>query len=205
MSQKKIQPKISPMMIQLYGAEEAKKVYDRCQAVDPWFNGYVQETIYNTIWALPPLTFIQKSLATVVTLATLKKEEQLQIHLKGFYFLGGTQEDLKNIFQFMLDRKYIASIDPLLFILKSVSHQSQSLSQEKFIMDEKNKVIIDLTSLAVLGNNDHTKKYLEIIINRTLSEEEIRGVLRHIMIYYGCPCAMNGLALLTAIINEKQH
>ncbi len=193
--------RISEMMLQLYGADEAKIVAARCAELDPWFGQYVQDTVCDIIWQLPPLNLFEKSLATIVALSTLQKEEQLQIHIKGFYNLGGSFSDLEAVFAYLLQQGYVESTQLLLNVLDRVQHSEKSAKSQHAILDAKNKALIDLTSVITLGNNEVTKKLLEHLLQeKTLTEEEIRGVLRHATIYCGCPCAMNGFAMLKLVL-----
>lgn len=85
-------PIMSKKMIELYGFSEATKVYSRCQALDDFFNYWVQNEIYDELWARPELSIAEKSLLTIVSLAALGKEAQLSILLKGFLNLGKSPE-----------------------------------------------------------------------------------------------------------------
>ncbi len=83
-------PQKSKMMAALYGEAASDVVYDRCQALSPNFNKLIQELVYDVFWARPGLTLKEKSLITIISLIVHNKEEQLRIHLSGFFNLSGT-------------------------------------------------------------------------------------------------------------------
>lgn len=194
---------LSKMMNLLYGEAEAERVYDRLEEVDPWFNQYVQQSIYDSIWTLKPLSLSEKSMVTVVCLATLGKQEQLHIHLKGCFNLGCSKKQINELFDYLLQQGYITATAASLRVLAEANLVSKTMpeaSTDSFKLSTKNKALIDVACHAALGNNDTTKKYFEKILqSEILSEEYIRGILRQIMPYTGCPCTMNGFALLKEI------
>lgn len=194
---------LSKMMNLLYGEAEAKRVYDRCEEVDPWFNQYVQQFIYDVIWTLEPLSLPEKSMVTVVCLATLGKKEQLHIHLKGCFNLGCNKEQINNLFDYLLQQGYITSTAASLRVLAETQLISQIVpeaSSDSFKLSARNKALVDVACHAALGNNDTTKKCFEKILrSEILPQEYISGTLRQIMPYAGCPCTMTGFALLKEI------
>ena len=194
---------LSKMMNLLYGEAEAERVYDRLEEVDPWFNQHVQQFIYDAIWTLEPLSLPEKSMVTVVCLATLNRKEQLQIHLKGCFNLGCSKEKINGLFDYLLQQGYITSTADSLRVLAdtlSISKIVSEASTDSFNLSARNKALVDVACLAALGNNDTTKKYFaKTLQSEVLPEEYIRGILRQIMPYAGCPCTMNGFALLKEI------
>lgn len=193
---------LSKMMTLLYGEAEAERVYDRLEEVDPWFNQHVQQFIYDAIWTLEPLSLPEKSMVTVVCLAILDKKEQLQIHLKGCFNLGCSKEQINGLFDYLLQQGYITSTAGSLRVLAETqpTKNMPEASIDSFNLSARNKALVDIACLAALGNNDTTKKYFEKTLHSgVLSEEYIRGILRQIMPYAGCPCTMNGFALLKEI------
>jgi alkylhydroperoxidase/carboxymuconolactone decarboxylase family protein YurZ len=198
--------KLSEMMVQLYGKKDAQAVYDRCQEIDPWFNQYVQTVVYDQLWALEPLSLTQKSLVTIVVLAILKKEEQLQIHLKGFFNLGGTHQDITQLFSYLLTEKQIDIPDKLFSILHHVNAGNTEKHTTKCdaFLTPTNRTFINLAALIATGDHDKMKTLLaDQIHNKTLSQDEIKGTFRHAMTYCGCPCAMNAFALLREV--QEKH
>lgn len=191
--------KLSETLTQLYG-EKAQAVADRCTEVDPWFGQYVQRVIYDEIWTLPPLSLPEKSMITVVCLATLNKEEQLHIHLQGYLNLGGTKQQIDHIFDYLLQHRYIAKNAASLTVLQTMQIADSATTLAELDLSAKNKALIDVACHATLGNNANTKACLQTVLKENrLAEDYIRGVLRQIMIYAGCPAAMNSFALLTEI------
>jgi alkylhydroperoxidase/carboxymuconolactone decarboxylase family protein YurZ len=199
---------ISTMVRTLYGEEEAQKVSARCHDIDPWFNHYVQTFVYDILWNLPPLSLLEKSMTTLVALTTLNKEEQLTIHLKGFLHVGGTVKQFLDILNYMQNSQYISSVDPALAILENGVTSEEVIwtptTQNNSLLTDRYRALIDVGCIATLGNNNITKScFSNILENKLLSKEDIGGVLRHIMVYTGCPCTMNGFAVLNEILESK--
>ena len=102
-----INPELSKMMTAVYGAGADQQVYDRCQELDPIFNDFVQNVIYDWLWALPPLSLADKSLITVVSLLALEKAEQLKIHLCGMLHLKKSSEYVESLINHMHTTGYM--------------------------------------------------------------------------------------------------
>ncbi|MCP4474485.1 MAG: hypothetical protein GY821_07980 [Gammaproteobacteria bacterium] len=136
-------PKLSKMMIQLYGAENAKVIYEKCQQADPYFNKFVQEVVYDQLWALPGLTLIEKSLVTITALATVEKEEQLGIHLQGYLNLDDSPNKLDMIFNYMVEQHYIRATNLVFTIITNLIgdrdniHPATLSDREKGIIDAR--------------------------------------------------------------------
>ena len=92
---KKISPRVSPMMVKLYGDEYARQVADRLEELDPELNTWIQEFPYERGWAREGLNVRDKSLTTVAALIAMGKEEQARIHMRGFLNAGGTVDELR--------------------------------------------------------------------------------------------------------------
>lgn len=183
---------LSKMMIQLYGKEKAQQVYDRCESLDPVFNQYVQMYIYDHVWADDSLSMREKSLATLVTLLVLAKEEQLQIHLIGFYYLGGTAMEIAQLLQFLQQHGYLSDIDTEQAMIAKVEGGAGEGQ-----LSEQELSFIQLAACIAKGDNAATQQALQQVQQqKRYSEEQIRTLFRHQMIYCGCPCAMNGFAVL---------
>ncbi len=199
---------ISAMVSTLYGEEEAQKVSARCHDIDPWFNHYVQTFVYDVLWQLPPLSLLEKSMTTLIALTTLNKEEQLTIHLKGFFHVGGTVKQFLDILNYMQNSQYIRNVDPALTILKSGITTEEIVwaptTENSSLLTSRDRALIDVGCVATLGDNSATQlRFSTILENNLLSKEDIGGVLRHIMVYTGCPCTMNGFAVLNEILESK--
>lgn len=150
-------PELSPMMSQLYGAA-ADQVNQRCYDLDPVFGEFVQRVVYDQLWALPPLSLREKSLVTIISLALLGKEEQLEIHIKGFLKSAGTVDELLSLFDTMVEKKLLASADGVLLSLKKVLKSDEPLSGDrKDKLPNSTLAIIDLVACVALGREEKTK------------------------------------------------
>ncbi len=87
----------SKQLKDLYGEEFASQVNQRLEELDPELNFLIQSIPYDQFWSRPGLSTRDKSLATVSALIALGREEQIQIHMRGFLHSGGTEEELRNI------------------------------------------------------------------------------------------------------------
>lgn len=195
-------PTKSKMMDKLYGETLANTVYARCQELGENFNDLVQNVVYDVFWAKPGLALKEKSLITVISLITLNKEEQLQIHLKGYFHQGGTTEDIANILTYMANAKYITSADKALSILNAVANENNAKHHAAGIslnINSRDKGLIDLAAHIALGNNSQTEICMRILLeNKILSAIDIENIMLHQIVYCGFPCAMNGYAVLKA-------
>lgn len=191
--------KLSETMNLLYGEDEAKKVYARCEETDPWFNQHVQQFVYDCLWKLEPLSLSEKSMVTVACLAVSNREAQLQIHLKGCLNLGSSKTQMGELFDYLLKQGHISAIPASLSTLSETSAADTDL----FSLSAWNKALLDVVCHATLGDNDKTQKCFEQILqSEVLPEEYIKGVLRHILSYAGCPCTMNGFAVLKQVTTK---
>lgn len=84
------------MMEKLYGdySKELKGLLDQ---LDPDFSEIIQEFPYEKIWSRPGLSLKERSIATISSLIAMGKEDQIEIHMKGFLNSGGTEQELKEV------------------------------------------------------------------------------------------------------------
>lgn len=178
---------ISPVMVNLYGEDEAIRVASRCYEVDSFFGEWVQRYIYDLLWTLKPLDMLQKSIITIVSLTVLGKEEQLSIHIKGFLNLTDNNVAmLKLIFKYLFDNHFLVSSEQanLLFddILKE--RKVNVISKNQFELSEKLKSLLKISATVALGTSVKTSECLsEEIQNNHFSEEELRAIMRHQLTY----------------------
>lgn len=204
------QIKKSPMMIQLYGQDLSDAVYSRCQELGGEFNELVQRVVYDVFWARSGLTLKEKSLITVLSLIVLNKEEQLQIHLTGYFHQGGNPQEILQILSYMKNSGYISSADKASAILNKVTGENSVISanaQEiisSLNFNENLKGFIDLAARIALGDNAKTEACMRTLLkNQALSREQIQNVMLHQIVYCGFPCTMNGFAVLKKISDES--
>lgn len=201
-------------MLELYGEQEAIKVLDRCYEVDDFFGAWVSEQIYGVLWELPPLNLLDKSLVTVISLIVLGKEEQLEIHLKGIFNLGKNTYFILNSLSYLRECGYLNASDKILEVLKRATNQTDEPQKiesvnnatllNKMPLSSRDAALIKLSALVAIGDNEKTKDFIkELLLENTLSTEEIRAVFRHQMTYCGCPCTMNGFSLLNQAQIER--
>lgn len=200
-----VMPKKSVMMDLLYGQELAATVYDRCQELNPHFNKLVQGYVYDTFWARPGLDIKEKSLVTVISLLTLKKAEQLQIHLKGFCHLDQKPDRMLQILEYMATAGYATAAD-VAIAAKSISMDfTPPCSPPKALLTKppltsllpRHKKIIDLSVCVAVGDLDKLAKCIhQLLDEKALSKGDIENIMIHQIVYCGFPCAMNGFAVL---------
>jgi alkylhydroperoxidase/carboxymuconolactone decarboxylase family protein YurZ len=195
-------------MIKLYGEEEAARVHARCYQVDPFFGHWVSEQIYGVLWELPPLSFYEKSLITVVALIVLEREEQLQIHFKGLLYLGKDIDFILQIIAFLLKNKFMTSADSAVKMLESATSQQHLLlkldGQRTPELSPGEEALINLSALVVKAKQEDTTILIkDLLTQNKLSEEEVRAVMRHLMTYCGCPPVMSGLGILQEILTSS--
>lgn len=184
-------------MDKLYGEEMADAVYRRCQELSPQFNELVQTFVYDIFWAKPGLALKEKSLITIVTLIALQKSEQLQIHLQGFFHLGGTFLDITALLKYMVSAQYIRSGTNTLAMLDELAAKMDIDKGVAIDISHRHKAFIDLTAHITIGEQDKTQSYIsQLLKEQILTTEEIENTMLHQMLYGGFPCAMNGLAAL---------
>lgn len=198
-------------MIALYGEREAKNVVKRCYEVNDFFGEWVCSKIYNELWELEPLSMLEKSLVTVVSLAILGKEEQLTIHFKGILNLGKSISFIETIINFLKKENFIPSEEKILNLIKNIFKITEISSEQdklnffpKEMLTNRDKIMICTAAYAAIGNNINTKIFLkEIFLNNQLSEKEISGIFLHIMTYCGCPATMNACSIFNNILTQR--
>lgn len=67
----------------------------RKTAFDADFQRYIVENAWGSVWARPGLERRTRSLLTLVILASLGRQEELVLHLRGARNLGISEEELK--------------------------------------------------------------------------------------------------------------
>jgi alkylhydroperoxidase/carboxymuconolactone decarboxylase family protein YurZ len=190
----------SSIMTELYGNEISDTVYQRCEELSPEFNKIVQEIVYDIFWKKEGLPLLEKSIVTIISLIFFGKEEQLRIHLKGYFNLGGSADELSEIISYMKSSQYIHSSEKALNILKEVSGKVDFIN---VLISHRHSAITELVSNIARGDNNLTTVCLiKILKENTLTIKDIENILLHQAIYCGFPCAMNGFAVLKKINNE---
>lgn len=205
-------PPQSAMMAELYGETVAKAVYDRCQAMGQHFNERVQGYIYDQVWRNPSLPLSEKSLITIIALATAKKIEQLKIHFWGMLHQGADYQKLTTILTYMNEQGYLASLEDSLAILTQACHERATILQETFTppnafepaaLTARETALVDFVAHLAKGDNEKTQECLQTILNHhDLSIEEAQQVMPHVAVYCGFPVEMNGLAVLNHILHN---
>ena len=88
--------RLSPLMVELYGDQHSKEVFDRLHYLDRELNELIQKVPYDLFWSRGGLSTRDKSLVTISALIALGREEQTKIHMRGFLKSGGTMNELRN-------------------------------------------------------------------------------------------------------------
>lgn len=83
-------------MMELYGAGYSKQVFDRLHFLDRELNDLIQRIPYDQFWSREGLSTRDKSLITIAALTALGRDEQIQIHMRGFLKSVGTMNELRN-------------------------------------------------------------------------------------------------------------
>ena len=198
-------------MIALYGEREASIVIHRCYEVNPFFGEWVCDKIYRELWELEPLTMLEKSLVTVVSLAVLGKEEQLTIHLKGLLNLGKSLAFIYAITNFLKKEKFISNDEKIATLIRKNFQPSQLTNGQDSLnffpielLSYRDTIMISVTAYAAVGDNTNTKTFLkEILSENVLSDKEVSAIFLHIMTYCGCPVTMNACSILNDILTES--
>lgn len=84
------------IMNHLYG-EYAVELGESLERLDKEFANMIREFPYANIWSREGLTLKERSIATISSLIALGKEDQTEIHMRGFLNCGGTQKELKEL------------------------------------------------------------------------------------------------------------
>jgi alkylhydroperoxidase/carboxymuconolactone decarboxylase family protein YurZ len=98
-------PQPASVMNLLYGVEAANDVYNRLEFISHRFNLLCQDIAYGKYWSDTHLDIFNKSALTITTLMLLGREEQLQIHLRGFKNIGGTIDEVRSIVRFLKEHR----------------------------------------------------------------------------------------------------
>lgn len=203
----------SKMMAALYGPLIAPIVYDRCQELGQNFNERVQAYIYDQIWAREGLALKEKSLTTLVALIAINKAEQLKIHFWGFFYQGGTPDDVESMLSLMKRKHYISSIEPAMATLELAMKEYHEKTKivlkagASFSMEgAREEVIIDFASHIALGDNVKTEICVRAILEKKLlTSTDLESIMFHEAVYCGFPVEMNGRVALLKVLEGRYN
>lgn len=206
----------SKLMDELYGMDESKKVFENLEGLDPLLNKEVQEIAYNHYWAMPGLSIRDKSLITIVSLISLKKEAQTKPHMIGFLNTGGTSTNLVDALILLSSNLDVSSaqkaLDTLCEILRERKESQDKIMQlqETFkkgnndSISKKDAHFVNVASCAAIGNQEKTKASIRSFLDEcSLDKNDLKYILIHLIVYCGFPVAVNGFNALKAVIDEK--
>ena len=86
----------SKTMKTLYG-EYTAELNKKLDSLNSEFAEIIRDFPYDTIWVREGISLKEKSICTISSLIAMGKEDQTEIHMRGFLNLGGTEEELKEI------------------------------------------------------------------------------------------------------------
>lgn len=84
------------IMNTLYG-QYANELGNVLEELDPEFADIIREFPYENIWNREGLTLKEKSICTISSLISMGREDQTEIHMRGFLNSGGTVKELKEL------------------------------------------------------------------------------------------------------------
>ena len=201
--------KISQVMTNLYGPVGAERVNKRLQFLDPELNRLVQDFAYEQVWGGiggdTAAALKTKSIATISALIALGREEQIRIHLMGFFNLKGSLSEIKKLIQAMkvicegisVSQAESALVDTV----KILESEGQALREQTgdIVLPRHLQHVILLAARVALGNREKTEQAMrEIAKERSLTIEEIGNIIKHMAVYCGFPAAMDGFVALKA-------
>lgn len=206
----------SSIMDDLYGIEMSNQVFEQLEDLDTGLNKDVQYSAYGYHWALPGLSLRNKSLITVVSLATCGGlEVQLRSHFSAFMNVNGTDFKSTIIILFGLlshisenysEEQGRKGLSVLMEILKDkglldsdiVAYSSQFPQKTPSSHLSKNDFHLIEISAAVTSR-DFDKIDASIshwLENHDVNDSQIKDIMRHLIIYCGYPPVINGFARL---------
>lgn len=206
----------SKLMDKLYGMDESKKVFENLEGLDPLLNKEVQEIAYNRYWAMPGLSIRDKSLVTIVSLVSLKKEVQTKPHMIGFLNTGGTAKDLVYVLIVLSASLGVTStqrgLEILCEILRERKEDYEKIKklQEIFkkgdrdLISKKDAHFASVASCVAIGEQEKTKASIRSFLDEgALNKDDLKNILIHLIAYCGFPVAVNGFGALKAIMDER--
>lgn len=200
-------PKISKVMEKLYGPAGADKVFKRLQFLDPALNRLIQDFAYEQVWGKiggdNPAALKVKSIATISALIALGREEQIRIHLTGFFNLQGSITEIRMLIKEMQAICGEASASKAKLALDDTVRELEREGQEvrKGVSDTAlprslQHVILLSARIAMADKEKMEQAIHEIAVERTLNIEEVGNIINHMAVYCGFPSAMDGFAAL---------
>ncbi|WP_342227488.1 carboxymuconolactone decarboxylase family protein [Rickettsiella endosymbiont of Rhagonycha lignosa] len=203
----------------LYGRKTSAQLFNRLGKLDNNFSRTVLEIGYGYFWNMPGLTLNEKSLITISSLMALKKEEQAEIHLKGFFHTGGDIDT--TIFLLRKTGELCGAIpkekgtNALCSVLAMLNYNEEMIKNIKNIIDLKkdkkifltsrNEKFISLSMQVSLGCQEKVKIILRSILDeKVCNEKDIKNLLMHLIPYCGFPASMNGFSALKEIVEKLQ-
>jgi 4-carboxymuconolactone decarboxylase len=84
------------VMKELYG-EYADELGHILEGLDPEFANIIRDFPYKTIWSREGLSLKERSISTISSLIAMGREDQTEIHMRGFLNSGGTIKELKEL------------------------------------------------------------------------------------------------------------
>ena len=199
-------PRISDVMITLYGAKIAETVAQRLDYLDPEFNQLIQDFAYDVVWSQVGGNTLEalkrKSIATVSALIAANREEQTRIHLTGFFHLQGNISEAKAICTLLRSICGNAVITKAESTLVEAIHAfehggNKTIEGNTAELPLQLQHVIRLAAQISISDKARIEQTLtEITKYNTLSVEEISNLFKHLAIYCGFPAVMDGFAVL---------
>lgn len=87
----------NPQIMNVLYGNYANELGDLLDSLDKEFADIIREFPYQNIWSRPGLTLKERSIATISSLIAMGREDQTEIHMRGFLNSGGTTNELKEL------------------------------------------------------------------------------------------------------------
>lgn len=198
------------VMQAVYGQEEAPQVLQRIFEIDQGFGELALETTYGKFWADDALSLKEKSIITIVSLATIKDGERLGIHFLGFFHLGGTVTELQNLLESMLTNQWIdqdthSNAQTVLSTVCTKKSLQYLSSTGVNTFSKRETALIKLAALVAQKNEKKLDEQLREMVtaDTILNDSMLRAAMRLQITYCGCPPVMQGLDILTKLQQES--
>lgn len=183
----------------LYGPAKADIIHRRYLELDPVLAEEIHRIAYDHYWARPGLSIRDKSFITVVSLATMGKGEQIRIHLNGFLNAGGSWSEALALIGALSPHVSEVSNQAAVEALRAVAAELHFQFQSDSIgtLSDRDQALIGVAHFVALDNKLRSvASFRKMKSLQLLTEEEVRNVIIHLIVYCGFPTVMNAFAAL---------
>jgi len=192
------------MMETVYGVAQAKKVSELLMFLDPKLHHMVKTIAYDLFWGFPELPLKEKSIITLCSLMVSHQYEQIEIHIHGFFHLGGTIGELIEMVFSIKENNINIPEEELLKVIHNLVEGMEISSKEKIKknLTSREIAIIHVASASAAKNKMCLKESILQALSQGM-EKLIPPIFIHQAIYCGFPLVMNSFGVFHEVLRDE--